>query len=520
MFSNTGIELGPESCVLVRARRRAGAVEVLALHQIERAAWPAHDTALTATLRDLRKSMRFPPRARIVAWHLSAPAAAGDPVVRALVTPITAAGFRVDAVIAPPEALAEIARSRPRPGGSAAVWLALNVHGAAIAIVHAGRLLFGRTFDWTCTAHAVGPRAELLQRYSLVAHLAPEIRRGIAHVRAGHGAVVDAIVTCGDLPDLRSLTMPLIEELDLEVETLDSTDGLVAAGRARSDRFVESAPALRLAAAAAAMPGQPAARSGALRPAVAAAAGMALVAALGWLGFLAWSQLSPAPAVTGVRVASSPPSGPARSTGTRSAESPPHAAAPAPVASAPASTTSPPVTPAGPAVVASHPGVISNAAEVKPPPPTEPQAAAPPVTTSAAVTKQTEAQQTTSEPLVPIETPPASPKPTGTIVPEPAVPPARNSPVPLFNRPLVDSPGLRTDTTWRKPAPLEASLPSVDSILVSADRQVAILDGQIVTVGDRVGPRTVHLIEREAVVLEEPSGHQVRIPIRRNPGGV
>ena len=41
------------------------------------------------------------------------------------------------------------------------------------------------------------------------------------------GAPVDAVVTCGNLPELRSLTMPLIEELDVEVETLDSLEGLV-----------------------------------------------------------------------------------------------------------------------------------------------------------------------------------------------------------------------------------------------------------------------------------------------------
>ena len=40
------------------------------------------------------------------------------------------------------------------------------------------------------------------------------------------GTPVDAVVTCGNLPELRSLTMPLIEELDVEVETLDSLEGL------------------------------------------------------------------------------------------------------------------------------------------------------------------------------------------------------------------------------------------------------------------------------------------------------
>ena len=92
-------------------------------------------------------------------------------------------------------------------------------------------------------------KAQLLQRYSLVAQLAPEVRRGIAAVRANRGLTVEQAVTCGDLPELRSLTMPLIEELDLEVETLDSTEGLRAVGKARAERFAESAPAIRLACA-------------------------------------------------------------------------------------------------------------------------------------------------------------------------------------------------------------------------------------------------------------------------------
>ena len=54
-------------------------------------------------------------------------------------------------------------------------------------------------------------------------------------MRAEHGASVSAIVTCGDLPDLRSLTMPLIEELDIEVETLDTLDGISVEGAAAGD---------------------------------------------------------------------------------------------------------------------------------------------------------------------------------------------------------------------------------------------------------------------------------------------
>jgi hypothetical protein len=58
-------------------------------------------------------------------------------------------------------------------------------------------------------------------------------------------------------------------------------------------------------------------------------------------------------------------------------------------------------------------------------------------------------------------------------------------------------------------------LPVVNSILVAPDRRLAVLNGEIVREGDAVGPRVVVRIERGAVVLREPSGYEVRVPIRR-----
>ena len=82
-----------------------------------------------------------------------------------------------------------------------------------------------------------------------MAYLAPEVRRALAAARQ-KGTTVDGIVTCGNLPDLRSLTMPLIEELDIEVETLDSLEGLVVKP-ALADWLSERASAIRLACAGA-----------------------------------------------------------------------------------------------------------------------------------------------------------------------------------------------------------------------------------------------------------------------------
>jgi hypothetical protein len=50
--------------------------------------------------------------------------------------------------------------------------------------------------------------------------------------------------------------------------------------------------------------------------------------------------------------------------------------------------------------------------------------------------------------------------------------------------------------------------------VIDQDRRLATLDGGIVTTGDRIGLRTVVRIERDAVILREPSGVDVRVPQR------
>jgi hypothetical protein len=82
---------------------------------------------------------------------------------------------------------------------------------------------------------------------------------------------------------------------------------------------------------------------------------------------------------------------------------------------------------------------------------------------------------------------------------------------------------MRTDRATAGPVrpaatvmkPLRAPVPQVNSILVAPDRRLAVVAGEIVREGDAVGPRVLIRIEPDAVVLREPSGHEVRVPIRR-----
>lgn len=263
MAHSTGIEVGPASCVLVRARR--GTAGVGGVRVVER---PAGGPALVAALRAARFAGQLPRRARVVSWGLSPSGAQDDPASESVSRLLADAGFRVEAMITPAEALVRLAASSGRTATDSPVaWVSIHIHGAAIAIVRRSQLLYSRTLTWKYEPAARTPREQLLQRYLLIAHLAPELQRGMTVVHTNSGSAVESVVTCGDLPDLRALTLPLQEELGLYVETLDST------------------PANRLAGVAALMPvgsSRPTARRAGI--AAALAMGALLLAGYAWFG--------------------------------------------------------------------------------------------------------------------------------------------------------------------------------------------------------------------------------------------
>ena len=448
MASTTGIEVGSDSCTLVSVRPGAAGIgQVRALHTISAAEWPADDASRADFLRSIRRTHGLSRRAAVVAWDL--PADLDDASAHAALRFVEDAGFRIESILTPPQALACVAGMRRQPGSpDASVWTALNMDGASIAIVGRRELLFARTFRWKYQSGLTGTRAQLLQRYSLIAHLAPEVRHGIELVQASYGLTVDSVVTCGNLPELRSLTMPLIEELELEVETLDSTDGLRAAGRVIPDRLRESASAIRLATAAvltsnsghkalrtsAAVAGKDE-RSGVLR----AAAALALIGALAWGAFLIRSIVVPAP----VKLMPQPQ----RSVAGRLAQSRP----------------------------------------------------------------EIESKRVLSAPAngEPKSTPSSGSKPD-----QPGPQGAANK---SNSTPVSTVLSVRAEPRKSAPAaaPRPAPLPAVELILMDQKRPLAVVDGTVVGVGDLVGARRIFRIERDAVLLREPSGRIVRAPVRR-----
>ena len=73
----------------------------------------------------------------------------------------------------------------------------------------------------------------------------------------------------------------------------------------------------------------------------------------------------------------------------------------------------------------------------------------------------------------------------------------------------------------RKPLPTRAAAPPVlpgprvSSILLATGRRVALIDGRIVAVGDRVGEGVVTAIESEAVILTGADNRQRRLALER-----
>lgn len=86
---------------------------------------------------------------------------------------------------------------------------------------------------------------------------------------------------------------------------------------------------------------------------------------------------------------------------------------------------------------------------------------------------------------------------------------------------VVTAPRWNRDPFVSKPQPAQEAAaapppaPVVHSILFSSGRRVAQVDGRVVRAGDRVGNSVVQSIERDAVIMADPSGATRRIAIER-----
>ena len=428
MSGITGIELGPNCCVLVRGGRPGAHRTVAAAASIPAAGWPADRHTLVERLRAARLEHDLPARARVVAWGNEHDLA-----------PLVEAGFEIGTVLTPAQALGRVVRAR-RVGaaaGTAVAALSLNSHGGAIAIVAATGVVHSRAFEWSLGTPFTGARSELLDRYLIVSQIAPQLKHVIELVRPVYGATVTSVVACGDLPNLRSLSMLLIEEMDLEVETLDSDELLDPDAAPRA--LVDSVASLQLAA---------------------------VVASSGEQQLPVHAASEPLPSAPVHRVSD----GIARPRRRSYLESLSTVAALVLCASWSAiqvvgSSPAHPVFPEG--------VQLAERLETAPPVPED-------------TDLRTEATMGRAEASDQQQSPPAAGRAAAT----------------------------SGATGRRQRAPTSGPLPSVDGILIAGPRRLAIVGGEVVAAGDWVGVRSVSRIERDGVVLREPSGREIYVAIR------
>ena len=517
------------------------------------------------------------------------------------------AGIRLRAVTTPAVALASLARTRRAfsvPGAIEA-YVALEDTATCIALVRDTALIAARNLPWGYgeerpTGIVTRPRAEIASRLGdAVTEFVAEIGGDMRHV--------GQVCVCGGLQELRSMTAPLMERLDLEVEPLDSLLGIDAAHLPEpADEFRERSAELRLAWAVAAdwpppinlLRARRRLESKRMLSRVAVAAGVVAGVTAGWrVEQSQWWQSTapkpvtrtasnsdtqrpdsvPAPAAAS-RVAPPPDVGPKLPPAVSSVERPAVAAnkppavlpppppdvgpklpaAPPAVAANKPPAVLPPPPDVGPKLPAAPPAVAANKPPVvlpAPPPDVGPKLPAVPAVASrsvparrvtelegptqpnarpapAAVTKvespaakkvdlpaaRKAEPPTRVEPAAPRPAPPPTPTRVEPEAPRPA-PPVRVEPAPV-ERPVestVERAQRAPITSRARPAPSQpAPLPFdavLGTILYSPDRKLAIIDGQIVGLGDVVRGARVIDITATAVMLRDSQGRLRRLAL-------
>jgi hypothetical protein len=467
-----------------------------------------------------RTADRATPRPIVVAM------ASGSELTAAL-QPLLAAGIRVRTVMTPAAALSSLARLRRESWTPDAleVFVALEERATCIALLRAGALIASRDLGWGYVDE-FGSGLEPRRRADIATRLVEAISDFVAATGGAPGDIKQVCV-CGGHPELRSVTAPLMEQLDVEFEPLDSLFGIDGESLPEPvDEFRERAAELRLAWAAAAdspptinllrARNRQASKSMLARAAVLTGVAAALV--VGWRVQSQWRRPT-APAATARSAANVSPG--AR----RATPVPPVTASKAPPVAPPptiANRTSPVVPP--PPVAASKtppavpPAAIANRTpSVVPPPPAAASRTPPVVTPPPSTTNRT---LPGPPPPIPNRTSPAMPPVAASKMPLMAPPPATappavaareepRQPSAAVTPPARDTPARvgQEPARARRPTPEAASFDAVlGTILYSPDRKLAIIDGRIVGPGDEIRGARILEITPRAVILRDGVG--------------
>ena len=474
--------------------------------------------------------------------------------VSAALAPLAAAGIKVRSVLTPAAALQSLARLRSASAHAAnahvlEAYVAVEEQATCFVILRGGVLLATQDLPWGFLDELSDfqtPR----ERYDIAVRLADELG-AIAASGRFDGDPLAQVMVCGAMPELRSMTVHLMERLDVEVEPLDSLFSIdVDRIPAPVDEFHDAIAGLRLAWAAAANP-RPALdllrhhRRETLKSHLARAAVVAGTAAGVSVGWVVQRELPAAPVhqraavtipivarpamkITGLRSTGGGARARSGVSGYLASQS---VAAPVStlVAAAVAPPASIPVMPAAPVPAEREPASAARSlfAEREPAPVPrsltpgrEPAPVPRSLTPEREPTPATRSQPAAREPAPPVahslapaprpweSVPPISPPPASVVV-APRPRPVAQLPTPSASpaAPQVEAPSRRPVET---PAPFDAAL---ETILFSPDRSLAIVDGRIVQVGDDLHGARIVDITASAVLLRDAQGRLRRLSL-------
>jgi len=149
------------------------------------------------------------------AWLVAAPESA----IEVQLEPVINAGFRVVRVVTPSLALVALARRQREDVAGAVAYVALATHATVVAVVRSGALMLSRELSWGFGDDDGGDNP-------VPPRLGSELRRTLLYFRQAFRTPVEAVVLCGEMAGLRSLTTPLGDALGVPVQTLDSLAGV------------------------------------------------------------------------------------------------------------------------------------------------------------------------------------------------------------------------------------------------------------------------------------------------------
>ena len=157
--------------------------------------------------------------------------APGDEMKRAL-EPLIDAGIRVRTVMTPGAALGSVAWRRHLAGESAvlAAYVAIETTATCMALARNGLLVAVRDLPWGYRQDGGNAR----KCDEIAGRLGEELAELFAGVAGSGNGVVGQLCICGGFEELHGITAPLMERLDVVVETLDGSAFTLASAVAES----------------------------------------------------------------------------------------------------------------------------------------------------------------------------------------------------------------------------------------------------------------------------------------------